>query len=159
VIFLTVGTQLPFDRLVQAMDAWAGAHAGEAVHAQIGPSELQPQHLKWCHFLPPAEVETLTRTARLVVAHAGMGSVLTSLRFCRPLVLLPRKAALGEHRNEHQHATAQRLANTPGVRVAWEVEDLPALLLAAPQSAPPPPLPRYAQERLIARLRHFIATP
>ncbi len=158
-IFLTVGTQLPFDRLVLAMDAWAAAHSNEEVHAQIGPSKLQPRHLSWQHFLPPDEVEALTSASRLVVAHAGMGSVLTSLRFCRPLVLLPRKASLGEHRNEHQLATAQRLADTTGVRIAWEVEDLPGLLRADLQATPAPPLPRYAQGRLIARLRHFIAAP
>lgn len=158
-ILLTVGTQLPFDRLVTAMDAWAAEHPDEEVRAQIGPSPLRPRHLLWQHFLPPDEMEALTHASRLVVAHAGMGSVLTSLRFCRPLVLLPRKASLGEHRNEHQLATAERLANTPGVRIAWEVEDLPGLLHADLHAPPNEPLPPHAQGRLIARLRHFIATP
>ncbi len=37
-IFVTVGEQLPFDRLVRAVDEWAAA-SGKEVFAQIGNSE------------------------------------------------------------------------------------------------------------------------
>jgi len=98
-----------------------------------------------------------------VVAHAGMGTILTSLRFCRPLVLLPRKAALGEHRTDHQAATAHRLQHLAGVRVAWETVQLPALLGSASSGEGHSPqeeqLPPYAEARLIARLRQYISQP
>lgn len=162
-IFLTVGTQLPFDRLVQALDAWAEAHPDEPVHAQIGPTTLQPKYMRWQAFLKPQQVEAYTRDARLVVAHAGMGTILTSLRFCRPLVLLPRQAALGEHRTDHQAATAHRLKHLPGVRVAWQANELPALLARTPavgsQSVAEQQLPPFAEPRLIERLRRFIDQP
>ena len=46
----------------------------------------------------------------------------------RPLVIVPRRHALGEHRNDHQLATAQALVGLSGLHVAWEIEDLPKLL-------------------------------
>lgn len=156
-IFATVGTQLPFDRLIQALDLWKDEHPGEEVHAQIGPSTTAPRNLQYRQFMLPSEVEQFTRECRLVVAHAGMGSVLTALRFRKPIVLVPRKAALLEHRNDHQMATARWLENTPGVRVAWEVDALPALLEAPLGEAAVAPISPYAQECLINRLRDYFA--
>ena len=37
-IFVTVGSQLPFDRLVRAVDDWAAGNGGAAAFAQIGAS-------------------------------------------------------------------------------------------------------------------------
>jgi UDP-N-acetylglucosamine transferase subunit ALG13 len=74
----------------------------------------------------------------------------------KPLVILPRKAALGEHRNDHQMATARRFANRAGVTVAWDeielrrrLDDLDSLL--APQKIEP-----YASPELLAAVRSFI---
>jgi UDP-N-acetylglucosamine transferase subunit ALG13 len=157
VIFATVGTQLPFDRLITALDEWQASHPDELIEAQIGPSSLRPIHLRYRSHLPPTEVERLTRECRLVVAHAGMGSVLTALRFRKPIVLVPRKAALGEHRNDHQLATARWLESTPGVRVAWEVEALPELLTLPVNTEAVPEIAPHAQDVLVHRLRDFFA--
>ncbi|MCG8094946.1 MAG: glycosyl transferase family 28, partial [Candidatus Thiodiazotropha endolucinida] len=62
------------------------------------------------------------------VAHAGMGSILSSLSLGKPIIIMPRKASLGEHRNEHQMATAKRFQNRPGVYVAWDEKQLVVLL-------------------------------
>jgi hypothetical protein len=55
VIFVTVGTQLPFDRLIRAVDEWAGAAAGADVFAQIGPTAVEPRHIAYRRFVSPAE--------------------------------------------------------------------------------------------------------
>ena len=41
-IFVTVGHQMPFDRLIAAVDAWAGARGRSDVFAQIGTTSLRP---------------------------------------------------------------------------------------------------------------------
>lgn len=42
-IFVTVGTQLPFDRLVKAVEAWVGNHDVTATSfAQIGATTFNP---------------------------------------------------------------------------------------------------------------------
>ena len=44
-IFVTVGTQGPFDRLVRAVDKWAGMRARADIFAQTGPSDYQSEHI------------------------------------------------------------------------------------------------------------------
>jgi UDP-N-acetylglucosamine transferase subunit ALG13 len=107
VIFLTVGTQLPFDRLVEAVDEWA-ATAGEDVFAQIGPTALRPRHIEYVQFVSAAECANRMQAASYIVAHAGMGTILMALQLGKPLLVMPRRADLGEHRNDHQRANARR---------------------------------------------------
>lgn len=126
-IFVTTGTQLPFPRLIAAMDDWA-ANASEDVVAQVGPDDTARAHLDVRAHLKPAEFEALFSQARLIVAHAGIGSILTAKRLGKPLILAPRRFEQGEHRNDHQMATAREVSGYQGLYVAWEMADLPALL-------------------------------
>lgn len=155
-IFATVGTQLPFDRLVTAVDAWAGAGGGRRVFAQIGPSALRPTHIEARPFIEPEECRARMAAADAIVAHAGMGTILNALELGKPLVVLPRVAALGEHRNEHQLATARRFAALGLVRVAFDTTELPALLDAVAGEAGQQRISPYASDRLIGALRAFI---
>ena len=41
-IFVTIGSALPFDRLVQAMDDWARDNPGEDILAQTGDGVFEP---------------------------------------------------------------------------------------------------------------------
>lgn len=126
-IFVTVGTQLPFPRLVSAMEDYAEG-TEETVIAQVGSGAGEGRHLDCRSSIPPDEFDALFAAARVIVAHAGIGTILSAKRFGRPLVMMPRRHALGEHRNDHQAATARVLEGLPGLYVAWGPEDLPALL-------------------------------
>lgn len=155
-IFVTIGTQLPFDRLVMAMDAWAEQHRDVKIVAQIGPKARIPKFMQSVEFVPPSQVTGLMNEAELIVSHAGMGSVLTALRYQRPIVIMPRKADLGEHRNDHQMATARWLQNRPGVTVCWEEADLAKVLDNRNRSSAIPQLSEFADGILIERLRDYI---
>jgi UDP-N-acetylglucosamine transferase subunit ALG13 len=155
-IFVTVGANTPFDRLIRCVDEWAGTQAGEAVFAQIGDTEFRPTHCEWTHRLSPAEFSQALADARVVVAHAGMGTILSALQVGVPILVMPRRAALHEMRNDHQLATAGRLGERGLVHVALDeaelrqrLDDL-ATLSAAPRIGPTAPPP------LIERLREFI---
>jgi UDP-N-acetylglucosamine transferase subunit ALG13 len=127
VILLTVGTQLPFDRLVEIVDRAAPTLTDE-VFAQIGESTLEPANLIWQRNVDPNEFERQFVAARFVVGHAGIGTVLMALRHNKPLVVMPRRAELGEHRNDHQMATCRALMDRRGVYVAYEETTLTDLL-------------------------------
>jgi UDP-N-acetylglucosamine transferase subunit ALG13 len=157
VIFVTVGTQLAFDRLITAIDAWAGAAPGRAVFAQIGPTQLRPRHIEHARFISPDECNERMRSATAIVAHAGMGTILTALELGKPLLVMPRRAALGEHRNDHQLATAQRFAALRRLEVAFDEAELARALEALDRIAAQPPISHYAPEDLVAGLRAFIA--
>lgn len=126
-IFLTVGTQLPFDRLVSSVDTWA-AQNGREVVAQIGKSDLHPKHLRWTEFMSAQEFRDYFHTADAIVAHAGMGTILTGLDLGKPVVVVPRLAAHGEHRNDHQLATVEQLSRFPLVRPVHDVAQLGTVL-------------------------------
>ena len=156
-IFATVGTQLPFPRMMAALDAAAPA-LDEEIVAQTGPDETGWPALTCHEFLNPKEFDALFQQARVVCAHAGIGTILSARRWRKPLVILPRREALGEHRNDHQMATARQVENLPGIYVAWEAEALSGLLSRsdlAPSEDSVGPL----QEQLIARIREFIEAP
>ncbi len=155
-IFVTVGTMFPFDRLIAAMDAWAAAHPGEEALAQIGNGRLEPAHMRWVRRLGPAEYGAAIEGAGLIVAHAGIGSVVSAGEHGRPVVLLPRRAGLGEHSNDHQLDTALRLHGRPGVFVAEDETRLAACIEAARAAAGPASVPRAAPPDFLARLRDFV---
>lgn len=154
-IFVTVGTQLPFPRLIDAMDALAPL-LDEPVVAQVGPEPGGWSNIEQAPSLTPDQFEATFTDARIVVAHAGIGTILSAKRFGKPLVLAPRRHALGEHRNDHQLATAKAVEGLIGVHIAWEMAEIDELVrqtdLAAATDAPSATL-----SRLTDRLSQFIA--
>src|SRR5690606_18210114 len=124
VIFLTVGAQMAFDRLVRAVDGWAGLNPHQEIFAQIGPSRYRPAHLRHERFLEPARFRSMIEKASLVVAHAGMGSIISALEMNKPILVMPRLGDLAETRNDHQVATARRFGELGAVHVAMDESEL-----------------------------------
>ncbi|MHB8524817.1 MAG: glycosyltransferase [Candidatus Acidiferrales bacterium] len=118
-----MGTSLPFDRLVRAVDEWAGVRSRTDVFAQIGRSEYSPKHLEAVRFLDPPEFRRHIQLASVVVAHAGMGAIIAALEIGKPIVVMPRRAHLRETRSDHQVATAEQFQQR-GIRVALDEEEL-----------------------------------
>lgn len=123
-ILVTVGTDLPFDRMVKVIDRWAGDRGREDVFAQIGEGGWKPRHIPFAEFLDPVDFKRRLAAAKVIVAHAGMGSILTSLHHGKPILVMPKRASLGEQRNEHQLATARRMEELGKVDVAWDEAEL-----------------------------------
>ena len=123
-IFLTVGTQLPFERLIQSMDEWTANNSGVEVFAQIGETQYQAKHMKTQENLSPKEYQEKFNAASIVVSHVGMGTIISGLSIGKPMVLMPRQASLGEHRNDHQLATARKFETFSLIDIAHSSEDL-----------------------------------
>jgi UDP-N-acetylglucosamine transferase subunit ALG13 len=155
-IFATVGSQEPFDRLIRAVDEWAAARGRTDVLAQIGGSTFQPRHVQFTKFMDPAEFGKVMREARIVVAHAGMGSIISSLELGKPIVVMPRRAEFRETRNDHQVATAERFGAQGRIIVANNEQDLPQKLDLALTLGETAGIATQASPRLIATLRTFL---
>jgi UDP-N-acetylglucosamine transferase subunit ALG13 len=122
VILATVGTQLAFDRMIRAVDAWAN-ESGEKVVAQIGPGDFEPT-IDFQRFFSANELNEKMAAAEVIVSHAGMGSILTAMTLGKPIAIVPRYAKLGEHRNDHQLATAKRFEGNDFVEVVYDESKL-----------------------------------
>ncbi len=160
-IFLTVGTILPFDRLTRALDVWAMAQAeSPEIFAQVGQlrsDSYRPKAFEWTERITPTEFRARMAAAELTVTHAGIGTIVTALTLSTPVLMMPRRASLGEHVNDHQLETVKRLADRPGVTLAMDAEDLASRLDALlGGSAPVPALGKDAQDSLIAAIRDVI---
>lgn len=160
-IFLTVGTQEPFDRLVRAVDAWAATH-DVPVFGQLGrltADSYRPVNFPFESFVSADEFQERLEASRLMVGHAGMGSIISALSHGKPLLMMARRAALGEHRNEHQLATAARFSGRSGIHVAADADAVGPLidrLLDADNPVAGGQLSPHASPELIGAIRDFI---
>lgn len=126
-IFVAVGTQFPFDRLIKAVDEWAYEHQVPVV-AQTAEGEYTPQHATWERFMTTEVFNQYLKEADLIVSHAGMGNIITSMENKKPLIVMNRQFKLGEHRNDHQADGLEWMSKLSGVYTAPTVERLCELL-------------------------------
>jgi UDP-N-acetylglucosamine transferase subunit ALG13 len=154
-IFVTVGSQMPFDRLVEAVDGWVGQTTREVL-AQIGDSQLKPKNMRYVHSMPPSEYADCVRRAELVVAHAGMGSIITALEFGKPILIMPRRGSLNETRNEHQVATARQFVGKPGIYIAMDEDELCNKLDQWSHADQAEPISSDASVGLLQGIRQFL---
>jgi UDP-N-acetylglucosamine transferase subunit ALG13 len=124
VIFVTVGTSVPFDRLVGAL----AVVDGEELIVQSGHSTNVPPGARSVRFMPYDEVVATMRRARAVVGHAGVGTILTSLGAGKVPFVMPRLAAFREAVDDHQVTFATRLAAVGLVRLVDHPDELAAHL-------------------------------
>jgi UDP-N-acetylglucosamine transferase subunit ALG13 len=153
-ILVTVGTQLPFDRLIKWVDEMAPG-VRKSGFAQIGKGAYQPKNLKWSANISPLEFDGYFRDCSVIVAHAGIGTVLTARRFGKPIILVPRQASLGEHRNDHQLATVSQLEGRPGIYVARSDNELHDLLLQDMVAPALEDLPSANRDSLVSYLKNY----
>lgn len=123
-IFLTVGTQFPFDRLVRAVDEALGNGFTEDIFAQIGDSSYAPRNFRAVASLDKYEFDDCFHGASGIIGHAGMGTICLALEQSKPLLVLPRRKKFGEVVNDHQVAIARKFDQLGHVLAAYEAEEL-----------------------------------
>jgi len=107
VILVTVGTTLPFDDLVRAVDQLVErGDLQERVICQIGHGAYQPQHCDYFRFAP--SLESYIEEASLVIGHGGTGTVTGLLAIGKPFIAVANP--LGA--NNHQAQFLARLSSS-----------------------------------------------
>jgi UDP-N-acetylglucosamine transferase subunit ALG13 len=155
-IFITVGTDQPFDRMLKVIDSWAQERGHSDLFAQIGEGGWEPKAIPFTHFLNPVEFKERFSEASIIVAHAGMGTILSALHFGKPILVMPKKASLGEQRNEHQLATAQRMMSMGNVHVAFDEQELRQKLDHLEELLPQKKISPFASDSLVHGIRQFV---
>lgn len=155
-IFVTVGAQMHFDRLVRTVDQWAKENGRDDIFAQIGPSEYRPANMQWTNFLEPEDFKLKYKTANVIVAHAGTGSIITALQLGKPVLIMPRRASLQETRNDHQSATAEQFRHFDSIEVAWNESELISKLDGIDNLRGSQKIEPYASGEIVKTIREFI---
>ncbi len=125
-IFLTVGTQLPFDRLVKSVDDAVSQNGfKEEIFAQIGKSSYQPHNFGGVSFLEKGLFDKYYCQASGIISHAGMGTIIMALDNAKPLLVMPRLTKYGEVVNDHQVAIARKFEELGHLLAAYDAEELP----------------------------------
>ncbi|AKB33060.1 Beta-1,4-galactosyltransferase CpsIVG [Methanosarcina siciliae HI350] len=124
-IFVTVGSHYQgFDRLVKKMDEIAGK-IDEKVIMQIGNTNYKPVNAEYFSFLESfEEILRLNQEARVVVSHAGAGSIITALKEKTSVIVVPRLRRYDEHMNDHQLEIAKAMSENKNITVIYDVEAL-----------------------------------
>lgn len=125
-IFLTVGTQFPFDRLVKSVDQMMSQDGfQEEIFAQIGESSYRPQNFEGVPFLEKRLFDKCINEASSIIGHAGMGTIMVALDKRKPLLAIPRLAKYDEVVNDHQVAIARKFEQLGHILAVYDVKELP----------------------------------
>ncbi len=156
--FIAAGTHhRGFDRLLALADR--GASAGllpTPLVAQSGASRYEPQALEPTAWLTPALMQQRIADARYLLGHAGAGFIATALQAGKRPIVVPRRAAHGEHVDDHQQQLAAKLEALGLVVIAppeLTAETLASADRPADERDPFSGLPTLAQELTTALKR------
>jgi len=104
---VALGTEVwPFTR---AVDRVLELLPGAEIVWQVGATDYARQGEQLQRWLPPEELRRAMREADVVIAHAGVGTVLAALGEGKVPVVLPRLEAQREHVDDHQVEVAAML--------------------------------------------------
>ena len=136
-IFVTVGTQFPFDRLIKAVDAAVemGRIQGESF-AQTGETAYRPRNFPAVPELNKETFDDYVKRATGIVSHAGIGSITMAMACAKPMLVMPRLRKYGEVVNDHQVAIARRFAQSGYILLAEDEQDLIARIAELPFFVP-----------------------
>ncbi len=155
-ILVSVGTQLPFDRLIKTVDEWALARKRKDVVGQIGPTDYLPKAIDYFPFMEHDRFFALQSKCRVMVSHAGMGSIITALELGKPLIILARDHLRHEHRNAHQSDTLRQFANLAGIYAARDEAHLLELLDSHETLTARPSIDASAPREFVERLAEYV---
>ena len=135
-IFATIGTHnIGFERLVVKMDEIAG-WIDEEVVIQIGSTRYTPKHAGYFDFTDEGGIFEHLKRARVVVTHAGAGSVLDALSLAKPIILFPRLKKYGECFDDQQLELTRVLSENGRAIAVYDAEDLESAIRSVGDAAP-----------------------
>ena len=146
-IFVTVGTTLPFDALIETVDKMAGnGDFSESVVCQIGHGRYEPKHCEYFRFSP--EIDDWIQRATLVIGHGGTGTVSSLLAEAKPFVAVANPAGA----DDHQGAFLARLSQTVSFLWTKDLSELQRLVTLARSFK----VEAKASLRLVSDLRKYL---
>lgn len=157
--FVTVGNaRQPFRRLLDAVVAHISLLPPPVV-VQHGHTPFAAARCRAVEFMSMQEYADHIARARIVIMHAGAGSLIHALETGKRPIVMPRRKRSGEHVNDHQVELAEALAAQGKVVLIESSEDLAVAVRAALAVEPHTHAQRDegSEARMVGLLRNVLA--
>lgn len=111
-ILVILGTQdKPFNRLIQAIEEQIELNnIKDEVIVQAGSTKYESDKMKIIDYMQIEEFNKLVQDADFIITHAGVGSILTGLKYNKKIIAAARLKKYGEHVNDHQQQILDNFA-------------------------------------------------
>lgn len=153
--FVTVGTSMPFDRMMTAIDELVASGKLEGpIKAQVGDTKNSFPAVACFDNCSYQELMETLEQSKLVICHAGTGSILGALSAGCKVVAMARRAHLSEHYDDHQLQIAAALEERGLIAVAKDENDLERAIEEALQL--PDRRVTYKPETLAKEIKRFL---
>ena len=159
-IFVTIGTQGPFDRLIRAVDQAAPSFKVPVIAQVSKGGNYKVKNMQTSEFMSFKEFNNNFEKANLIISHAGMGTIISALVKNKPILILPRLSKFREQRNDHQWATAKEFEKRKFVHTAYDESELQEKLsqLLTSQLEPLYKIGEFASDDLISSIKSDLET-
>lgn len=155
-ILVLLGThELPFTRLLQEVERIKkeGIVDDEFI-VQNGHTKYNSDVLTLKPFVSYEEMEELTERARLIITHAGTGSVISGIKKGKKVIAAPRLQKYGEHNDNHQLELVQVFKEAHHI-LSWEEGEDLAEVIKESEHFDPKPF-KSEKEKMLSLLKNFI---
>lgn len=98
------------------------------VFAQTGNSDYIPQNYKYAKFLGKEDFEKYIRECSLLITHSGVGTIITGMKYDKPVIVYPRLKKFNEHVDDHQLQIAEAFSKLNYVLMCNENDNLESLI-------------------------------
>lgn len=125
-ILVTLGTQdKGFERLLKEIDKLIKKELiTDKVIVQAGHTKYESKNMEIFDFKSQKELDKLRREADLIISHAGVGSILDSLKYGKKVIGVARLKKYGEHTNDHQLQILEKFSSDGYIIKAQSVNKL-----------------------------------
>jgi len=122
-IFVTVGSIVPFDDLIREVDGLAERGIMKDVVAQIGNGTYIPRNVEWFRF--KKELTDYYRSSEVVITHGGAGTLFEVLKEGKKAIALPNPNVV------HNPDIVMKLSNEGYILLCPDLKQLEESILQA----------------------------
>lgn len=155
-IFVILGThELPFTRLLKEVERLKKeGFIEDDIIVQNGNTSFKSTNMELRPFVTFEQMNQLFNEARLIITHAGTGSVITGLKKGKKIIAAPRLEKYGEHNDDHQLQLTESFTEQ-GHILNWGEEDNLLELIYQAETFEPKPF-QSKQEQMFSLIKNFI---
>lgn len=130
-ILVLLGTQdRQFDRLInEVVKLKKKGNIKDKIIIQKGVSIFEDNKIESFDFAPKEKIEELIDNAKIVITHAGVGTITECLTKNKKVIVVPRLKKYAEHTNDHQLQITKEFADKKYIIPVYDISKLKDALL------------------------------